>query len=309
MGTAAQVVDGNIMTRETFLNRSNNDSTTANYKKSFKKLDEFYQEQNITEYNFIQSLINLPLHEKYQELQKLVDSIKPKVSPGTTKQYFDNLFIFFLLEGAPLDYTQKKIRLSFPRKETKTFEGLDEDNIKDLLSHGSFNFKTYMSALAGAGLRETEALLLEPDMIKFDEYPVRIKIPSRIAKYHIAREPFLPPKNANRLQELIQSKQVKPGHTIFIESYYKNALKDFEDQFAIIRTKCNLDTPNRVKYQQNDITLHSFRSYFITTVTDLLNEATAGALAGHSRYMKTYYRKKLRQRQLQFAPIMKDLEF
>lgn len=297
------------MSRKTFLNRSDNDSTIANYKKSFKKLDEFLQEQNITESSFLNSLINLPLHEKYQQLQKIIDSIKPKVSPGTTKQYFDNLFIYFLLEGSPLDYTQKKIRLSFPRKETKHFEGLDENNIKDLLSQGSFNFQTYMSTLVGAGLRETEGLLLEPNMFQFDEYPVRIKIPARIAKYKIAREPFIPPTNSKRVQELIKLKHVKPGHTIFTNNYSKHTLKDFEQQFAIIRTKCNLDTLNRKKYQQNDITLHSFRSYFITTVTDLLNEATAGALAGHSRYMKTYYRKPLHKRQLKFAPIMEALEF
>ena len=297
------------MTRENFLNRSDNESTKANYRKSFKKLDEFYTEHSITELDFINKLTQLPLNEKYQELQKLINSIKPKVSPGTTKQYFDNLFIYFLLEGAPLDYTQKKIRLSFPRKITRTLEGLDETNIKDLLTHGSFNFQTYMSTLAGAGLRETEALLLEPQMIKFDEYPVRIKIPGRIAKYNIDREPFLPPKNAKRLQELIQIKKITSGQTIFIKNYSKNSLKEFEDQFSIVRTKCNLDTPNRAKYQQNDITLHSLRSYFITTVTDLLNEATAGALAGHSRYMKTYYRKPLHKRQTQFALIMKALEF
>ena len=297
------------MTRETFLNRSDNDSTIANYHKSFKKLDEFLIEQNITEYNFIQSLINLPLHEKYQHLQKLVDSIKPKVSPGTTKQYFDILFIYFLLEGAPLDYTQKKIRLSFPRKETKQFDGLTEDNITNLLSHGSPNFQTFCSALVGAGMRETECLLLEPQMILFDEYPVRIKIEPRIAKFHIGRETFLPPKNAKRLQDLIAIKQVTPGNTIFTEHYSKHTLKEFEDQFASIRTKCNLDTPNRKKHQQNDFTLHSFRSYFITTVTDALNEATAHALAGHSRYMKTYYRKALSKRQSQFAPIMQELEF
>lgn len=297
------------MSRETFLKRSDNDSTIANYKKSFKKLDEFFQEHNLIEDSFIKQLIDLQLHEKYNLLQKLIDSIKTKVSPGTTKQYFDNLFIYFLLEGAPLDYTQKKIRLTFPRKEIIEFDGLSEDNIKSLFSHGSFNFQTYMSTLEGAGLRETEGLLLEPDMIKFDEYPVRIKIPARIAKYFIKRETFLPPKNAKRLQELIQIKKVAPGQTIFTEHYSKNTLKDFEQQFAIIRTKCNLDTPDRKKYQQNDFTLHSLRSYFITTVTDELNEATAGALAGHSRYMKTYYRKPLEKRQRQFAPIMRELEF
>lgn len=297
------------MTRQEFFNRSNNPNTTANYFKSFKKFDEFLQEQSLTEQSFLQQLKDLPQNEKYKLLQQLVDSIKPKVSPGTTKQYFDNLFIYFLLEGAPLDYTQKKIRLSFPRKETKQFEGLSDNDVKTLLSHGSLTFQTYMSTLQGAGLRETEGLLLEPQMIHFDEFPVRIKLPGRITKFNIERDTFLPPKNAKRLQELIVIKKTAPGNTIFTEHYSNNTLKDFEQQFAVIRTKCNLDTPNRKKYQQNDITLHSLRSFFITTVTDLINEATAHALAGHSRYMKTYYRKPLEKRQREFAGIMSALEF
>ena len=37
----------------------------------------------------------------------------------------------------------------------------------------------------------------------------------------------------------------------------------FEKYFAKIRTKAGLDTLNRAKHQQNDITLHSLRAYFI----------------------------------------------
>ena len=297
------------MGRDEFLKRHNNGNTISNYKKSFKKLDEFLQQKNITEQLFLEALNNLPLHQKYNELQRLVDFIKLDVSAGTAKQYFDNLFIYFLLEGAPLDYTQKKIRLTFPRKATVQFEGLDEDSAKLLCSCGSVNFQTFESTLIGAGLRESEGLLLEPQMILFSEFPTRIKLPKEITKFNIARETFLPPKNSQKLQQLIESKNTLPNHTIFTKNYSKNTLKDFEQQFAQIRKKCNLDTPNRVKYQQNDITLHSLRSYFITIVTDQINEATAHALAGHSRYMKSYYRKPLKKRQIEFASIMKCLEF
>ncbi len=297
------------MSRETFLNRNKNENTIANYIKSFKKLDEFLQQKNITEQIFLEALNNLPLHKKYNELQKLVDFIKLDVSAGTTKQYFDNLFIYFLLEGAPLDYTQKKIRLSFPRKATVQFEGLDEDSVSLLCSKGSTNFQTYLSTLVGAGLRETECLLLEPQMILFSEFPTRIKLPKEITKFNIERDTFLPAKNSQKLQQLIESKKITLDNTIFTTHYSKNTLKDFEQQFAAIRKKCNLDTPNRTRYQQNDITLHSFRSYFITILTDQINEATAHALAGHSRYMKSYYRKPLSKRQIEFASIMKYLEF
>ncbi|QMU54783.1 MAG: tyrosine-type recombinase/integrase [Nitrosopumilus sp.] len=162
-----------------------------------------------------------------------------------------------------------------------------------------------MSTLVGAGLRETEVLMLEPEMLHFDEYPVRIKIPPRIAKFQIGRETFLSPVNSKRVQQLIKTKNIVSGQTIFVKNFTKYSLKDFEDQFSIIRTKCNLDTPNRKKYQQNDITLHSLRSYFTTFVTDEINDSTANALTGHSKYMKTYYRKPLEKRQTEFALIMK----
>ena len=195
------------MARDEFLKRTSNENTISNYKKSFKKLDEFLQQNEIIEKTFLDALDSLPLHQKYKELQKLVDFIKSNVSAGTTKQYFDNLFIYFLLEGAPLDYTQKKIRLSFPRKTTIQFEGLDEDSVKLLCSCGSVNFQTYLSTLVGAGLRESECLLLKPQMIQFSEYPTRIKLPKEITKFNIPRETFLPSKNSQKLQQLIESKR------------------------------------------------------------------------------------------------------
>ena len=245
------------MTREEFLKRTNNENTTSNYKKSFKKLDEFLQQKAITEKIFLDALNNLPLHQKYKELQKLVDFIKIDVSAGTTKQYFDNLFIYFLLEGAPLDYTQKKIRLSFPRKSTIQFEGLDEDSVRLLCSYGSVNFQTYLSTLVGAGLRESECLLLEPQMILFSEYPTRIKLPKEITKFNIPRETFLPTKNSQKLQQLIESKNISNNQTIFTSHYSKNTLKDFEQQFSQIRKKCNLET--QIEQSTNKTTLLCIR--------------------------------------------------
>ena len=226
-------------------------------KKSFKKLDEFLQQKAITEKIFLDALNNLPLHQKYKELQKLVDFIKIDVSAGTTKQYFDNLFIYFLLEGAPLDYTQKKIRLSFPRKSTIQFEGLDEDSVRLLCSYGSVNFQTYLSTLVGAGLRESECLLLEPQMILFSEYPTRIKLPKEITKFNIPRETFLPTKNSQKLQQLIESKNISNNQTIFTSHYSKNTLKDFEQQFSQIRKKCNLET--QIEQSTNKTTLLCIR--------------------------------------------------
>lgn len=297
------------MSRLKFLERFESKSTIDNYNKSFKKLDKFFETQSLTEAEFMKQLNDFELHEKYKLLQELIDSIKVTVSPAVTRNYFDNLFMYFLIEGASLDYTQKKIRLKFPRISKPIYEGLDEDNIKTLLGFASVNVSAYMRVLAGGGLRETEGLKLEPGMILFDEYPTRLKLPGRITKFSIPRETFLPSNASQILKTTIEENNIKTNQTIFVKNFNDKTLEDFEKYFAKIRTKADLDTENRVKYQQNDITLHSLRAFFITTFTDHGMESAGNALAGHRKFMKIYYRKSLKKRQEGFASIMNSLDF
>lgn len=296
--------------RDKFLSRYDNKSTIANYHKSFKKLDQFLQETNQTEQNFIEKLNVSELHTRYNLLQELIDSIKKTVSEPVTRNYFDNLFMYFLLEGVPLDYTQKKLRLRFPRVRSKVFEGLDRERIEIIFSKSkSLNFVNYMKCLCGGGFRETEGLLVTPRMIKFDKYPVLASLPAEITKYSIERETFLPPNIAASIQQQIIVNGIKPNENIFVTNYTDNTLKDFEEYFAALRTKAGLDTPDRKKHQQNDITLHSLRAFFITTFTDHGQEAFGRALAGHTKYRNVYYRKSPNQRITIYSSIMNDLDF
>ena len=297
------------MSRKDFLGRFENSSTIKNYNKSFKKLDLFLYQNNISESQFIENLKQVPEHEKYNQLQKLIESIKQTVSPRSTRNYFDNLFKYFLIIGCPLDYTQKRLRLQFPRIIDRRFDGLDDNQIKHLFSLGSNNFVGYMSALAGGGLRETEGLRLTPEMIMFDEYPVRAKLPGEITKFSIPRDTFFPPNTVKRIQDIIHEKQIEKDQTIFTSNYNEKTLEDFEKYFATIRTKAGLDTPNRQRYQQNDITLHSLRAYFITTFTNSGLESFGHALAGHSADVSVYYRMSPQKRKENYCKAINDLDF
>ena len=302
------------MNREEFLERFDNQSTINNYHKSFKKLDYFLEQRNQTETEFIDNLKSLERNEKYNLLQKLVLSIKETVSPRTTRQYFDNLFLYFLIVGSPLDYTQKRIRLTFPRIIGKRFEGLDEERIKTLFGLGSKNFTGYMSFLAGGGLRETEGLRVTPSMIMFEEYPVRVVLPGTITKYSIPRETFIPPNCALRIKDIIEEKNILSDHVIFTENYNDKTLEDFEKYFAKIRTKAGLDTENRKKHQQNDITLHSLRAYFISKFTEgIYNneklESFGHAIAGHTKDLSVYYRTSPKVNKEKYSIVMNKLDF
>lgn len=306
--------------RDQFLKRFDKEATRQNYQKSFKKLDKFLNQKGITEEELLFELKEVEQFRKYEILQDLVSFLKLEVSPKVIRLYFDSLFKYFLLIGVPLDYTQKRIRLQFPRSSSKRFEGLDRDKIIRLLEisqkpneynnlGGRESFTAYMKTLVGTGMRETEGLRITPKMIKFDEFPPRLILPGEITKFSIPRETFLPTSTAKILQELIKKKEVTIDETIFTKNWTSETLVDYEKYFATIRTKAGLDTPDRKKHQQNDITLHSFRSYFITTFTDSGQDSFGHALAGHTKDLSVYYRKSLKERQILYAQVMSKLEF
>lgn len=298
------------MTRDEFFKNFEKKSTINNYIKSFKKFDSYLQTKNQTEEEYFKLLNESEIHLRYNLLQELLNHIKLTVSPAVTRNYFENLFKYFLLSGVQLDYTQRKLRVKFPRVITRILEGLDKEGMKKLISFASYNFATYLESLAGSGMRESEGLQLEPSMIMFDEFPCRLKLPGRITKFSIPRETFLPPKTIEKIKELIRIKETKPNETIFVSNYnIDNTLNDFETVFAQLRTKAGLDTPNRSKFQQNDITLHSCRAYFITTFTDHKLAEFGHALAGHTKFSGVYFRKSLKENQMTYASIMSDLEF
>lgn len=227
------------------------------------------------------------------------------LSSGVTKKYFNIIFKYLIIYGLSLDYTKKKLLLNFPKVQTHMFDGLDEDKIKLLLHKSNdIEFVTYMATLLGSGMRETECLMLKPYMIFFDESPTRIKLDAEITKGNVERETFLPPLNSDRLKSLISGKPMSNHDCIFSFD-----LISAEKKFSSLRTKCNLDTINRRKHQQNDFTLHSFRSYFITELGDITGLGFAHALAGHDRYMKTYYRKPFNKRQEIFKNCQDILNF
>lgn len=291
-------------TRNDYFKRFQNKNNLEYQKKSFKKFDHFLESNNFTENEFLTHIDNMDEFERYVELQNIIQFLSNYVSSGVVKKYFNNIFKYMIIRGLSLDYTKKKLLLTFPTIPKKIFDGLDEDKIKLLLFYANFEFKTYMTTLVGSGMRENECLSLQPYMILFNETPTRIKIPEEIAKFNIARETFLPDINSDRLRHLIDIQALSNYDNIFNMS-----LIQAEKQFSIIRRKANLQTPNRKKYQQNDFTLHSFRSYFITELGDITGNSFASALSGHGRYMKTYYRKPFTKRQIIYRNNMGILEF
>jgi integrase len=298
------------MNRQDFRNRAESISTKKGYDKAFKKLDSFYEVRRINETQFFKMLEENKAGYKYELLQSLIDFIKTTVSPRVARGYFESLFMYFVLCDLPLDYGQKRIRLKMPRVSQRRFEGLDKNKIESLMRlEESARHRSYYSLLYGGGLRETEGLRVTPSMFEFSNI-TRLKLPAEITKFNIERETMIAETPANRIKEFIEINDFRNDDLIFLDKWNDETdLIPFEKHFARLRTKAGLDTINRKKHQQNDITLHSFRSFFITTLTDHDLESFAHALTGHSKYMDTYYRKSIDKRIETFGTVAEFVNF
>jgi len=298
------------MNRQSFRNRAESESTKKGYDKAFKKFDLFLTNSRINEVQYFKMLEESKTAHKYELLQRLIDYIKGSVSPRVARGYFETLFMYFVLNDLPLDYGQKRIRLKMPRISQRRFEGLDKNKIESLIRlEGSALHRSYYSLLYGGGLRETEGLRVTPSMFEFSHI-TRLKLPAEITKFNIERETMIAETPANRIKEFIEINDYRNDDLIFLDKWNDESdLIPFEIHFARLRTKAGLDTVNRKKNQQNDITLHSFRSFFITTLTDHDLESFAHALTGHSKYMDTYYRKSVDKRIETFGTVAEFVNF
>lgn len=298
------------MNRIDFRNRAESESTKKGYDKAFKKFDSFLEVSRINENQFFKMIEESKPAHKYDLLQKIIDHIKGSVSPRVARGYFETLFMYFILSDLPLDYGQKRIRLKMPRVSQRRFEGLDRSKIESLMRlEGSKLHQAYYSLLYGGGLRETEALRVTPSMFEFSSV-TRLKIPAEITKFNIERETMIAPIPANRIKEYIELNDYRNNDLIFLDKWNNETdLIPFEIHFSRLRTKAGLDTLNRIKHQQNDITLHSFRSFFITTLTDHDLESFAHAMTGHSKYMDTYYRNSIDKRIEIFSKVSEFINF
>jgi integrase len=281
--------------RDEFMRRFDSEKTRAKYDVIFRKFDEFLIKRETNEQDFITTIQNSQRHERYNFLQELVYFLSGSLSPRSTRNYFDSIFKYLLYAGCELDYTQKRVRVSFPRVTVKRPEGLDRSMIFTLLSNSDSLMSLYMRLLAASGMREEAALLLTPSHIEFDDFlmnnPARITVTADIAKFGIQHETFIPYDLGESVKAYIKANGIGNTDYIFIKEYKTGIVSAFDHKFGIIRKKSGFETHDKKPNEKHDIRLHSFRAWFITTWIDLGKEAFGRALTGNSKFLTTYFRK------------------
>lgn len=273
-----------------FLKRFESERTRTKYVVILKRFDSFLESRNQAFEDFQKQCAESEQHQKYNILQELVYFLSKELSPRSVRNYFDAIFKYLLYSGFEFDYTQRRIRVQFPRITNKRFEGLDRTLIMRLFGLADPRIYLYMRLLAGGGFREAECLQLKPKYFHFFEDPVRVDVVSEIAKFGIERETFIPKQTANLLQDYIRLKNIGNEDFIFVKEYRPSSVYIMDEAFSRLRKKAGLATPDRKKHQHNELKLHSFRAWFITTWSEIGKRDFGHALAGHSKELSVYYR-------------------
>jgi hypothetical protein len=215
-----------------------------------------------------------------------------------------------------------KRKVKMPKVYREDEEPIDAADIrKILLSCNNRRLKTYLLVLASGGLRAVEALAIRLKDIDFSVSPTKIHIRKEFVKTKVARDIYISDEATHYLKQWLDWKynneerpmtanQEDLVFTIYRTSrspnvIYVKLLDEFEKLLAI----AGLDERKDEGVQKRrKITLHSFRRFVKTVISDQVNQDYSEWFLGHNK--SPYYTKKEHERREIYATkCMKYLTF
>ena len=247
------------------------------------------------------------------------------ISSITIKQRVVTVKNFFECNDIDISPKKFKLKVKLPRTIRRNKEALSKEDVTDILNACSdIRLKTYVMLLASTGMRAQEAVSLRIKDINLDEksMPARFSVRGEFTKTRTDRIGFLTNEMAQQLKLWLDYKYRtrRVSHSNMQNASWKNrtiteyrtpAKEDSDLVFAVYQNKI---TPKTISLYQElvksfaktldrmgkgaredgnsrrQITLHSFRRFVKTTISDLGYADYSEYFIGHSG--STYWRKK-----------------
>ena len=232
-------------------------------------------------------------------------------------------FGYYDIDIIPSKFKRKVKMPSFYREDE---EPLDANDIRNILLHcNNRRLKTYLLVLGSGGMRAVEALAIRLKDIDFSVSPNKIHVRKEYAKTRVSRDIYISNEGTDYLKQWIEwkyrdkgdewTKVQDPDDLVFSVYrvkdeadptclYYK-VIAEFQNLLAI----AGLDERKEEgKQKRRKITLHSFRRFVKTVISDQTNQDYSEWFLGHSK--SPYYTKKEPDRREIYATkCMKYLTF
>ena len=271
----------------------------------------FLDQNSYTKGSNVETTLNLLLRGElnvYELLENFIANLmstNPNLAPTSIRLYVAavrSYLAYYDIDIIPSKF-RRKVRM--PKVYREDEEALDIQDIrKILLSCNNRRLKTYLLVLASGGLRASEGLAIRLKDIDFTISPTKIHIRKEYTKTRIARDIYISDEASQYLKQWIDWKYhnkdrpriADEDDLIFAiykrsstnpNSIYIKMLTEFQKLLAVV----NLDKRKEDGvHKRRKITLHSFRRFVKTAISDQTNQDYSEWFLGHSK--SPYYTKK-----------------
>jgi integrase len=265
---------------------------------------------------------------RYEVLDRFISYLQQlNLTPSSIRLYVASIRSYFAFNDVDVMPSKFKRKVKMPKLYREDEEPLDASDIrKILLNCNNRRLKAYLLLLASGGIRAAEGLAIRLCDIDFSVNPTKIHIRKEFAKTRVSRDIYISDEATYYLKQWIDWKyrdKGKNGHSkirsnsdVIFSIYntkgvpsprmlYAKILKEFQKLLTIV----GMDKRKEEGIQERrKITLHSFRRFVKTVISDQVNQDYSEWFLGHNK--SPYYTKKEPERREIYATkCMKYLTF
>jgi integrase len=318
--------------------RTMNDSTAYQYLSRLKEFQAFIEDKYGLSVDGLIPEIKKGQLDTYDVLNSYAAHLKScNISTLTLKQRIVTVKNFFEYYDIEISGRRFKLKVKLPKIVRKKKEALSKEEIIGILNIcDNIRLRTYVILLAATGMRAVEALSIRIKDIRFDTNPARLFVRGEYTKTRVDRMIFLTQEVTQQLKSLLDYKyrtrrvchQDKQSGRTITEVRTPNK-EDTNLVFAVYQDK-SLPNPGYLyddlsksfgktlersgkgnredgNQRRREITLHSFRRFVKTTISDLGYADFSDWFIGHSG--STYWTKKDSEKAELFRKIEPYLTF
>ena len=222
-------------------------------------------------------------------LQLWISNLSKTISPQTIPSYLSHVLGYFNYRGIKLTSLDKKsIRLPKIIREEKY--PLSKDDIKLILDNCSYKRKTLYLVLASSGMRIGETVQLRKKDFDTSGNRIMINIPATFTKTRKSRRTFVSLEAQGYLMTRLN--EIEDNDLVFGTNKKDSSVISEVTETKTFSKLIDKVFPKLERYESGTrrITLHSFRSFFITQAVRSVSDSFAHALAGQEGYLGMYKR-------------------
>jgi integrase len=263
--------------------------------------------------NYNPDLILGPIKKNEINIYELFDNfvaflLKSDLKVSSIRLYVDAVKSYFAYYDIDTIPSKFKRRVKMPKFYREDEEPLDVRDIRNILLHcNNRRLKVYLLILGSGGMRAVEALAIRLKDIDFSVSPTKIHIRREYTKTKVPRDIYISDEATNYLRQWIEWKYrdrgdeciriQEPDDLVFSVYKIKNEANPIHlynkmiGEFQRLLSTIGLDGRKEGgKQKRRKITLHSFRRFVKTVISDQTNQDYSEWFLGHSK--SPYYTKK-----------------